>query len=206
MEIHTKLKDSLQSESFIKPFRLMKKRLVRVRSLSFELLVHFILQKSNCSNQRCLDDFFDEHGKNTISSSAFTQARANLCYKVFKRLNRIIVDHFYVNNKKVKKWKGLLVSAVDGSTLQLPGKHRSLKEKFSYHKFGSKADAGHWMSRISYLYDVFNGIVLDAQMESYTTSEASLCKSHLPFLEPGSLVLFDRYYASYELFFTLAAK
>ena len=96
--------------------------------------------------------------------------------------------------------------AVDGSTLQLPGNHSSLKKKFSHHLFGPKADAGHWMSRISYLYDVFNGLVLDAGMESYTTSESALCAQHMPFIKKGDLVLFDRYYASFERMFLLRAK
>lgn len=94
---------------------------------------------------------------------------------------------------------------IDGSTLQLPD-HQSLKEKFSHHFFGPKADSGHWMSRISYLYDVFNGLVIDAQMESYTTSEASLCQSHLPMIKKGDLVLFDRYYASFLLMTELLGK
>jgi hypothetical protein len=54
-----------------------------------------------------------------------------------------------------------------------------MSEKFSYHRFGPNADAGHYMARISYLYDIFNGIVLDSGMESYSTSEASICHSHL---------------------------
>ena len=180
--------------------------MVRARSLPYDVLIWFILQKSKVSNQRCLDDFFDGQGLKPVTGAAFTQARANLCYTVFKKLNRIIVDNFFASNNKVRRWKGFLVRAVDGSTLLLPGQHASLSKKFSYHRFGPKADAGHWMSRISYLYDVFNGLVLDAQMESYSTSETSLCKAHIPFMEKDSLVLFDAYYGSYELMFDLFTR
>jgi len=169
------------------------------------VLIWFILQKTNQSAQVCLESFFNTHHLAAPTKSAFTQSRANLCPKVFKRLNRIIFRIFYQYNK-IKTWKGFRVLAVDGSTLQLPGNHKSLRQKFSRHFFGPKADAGHWMSRISYLYDVFNGIVIDAQMESYTTSEATLCKYHMPFVKKGDVVLFDRYYASYELIFTLLGK
>lgn len=165
----------------------------------------FILQKTNQSLQVCLDSFFDFHELKSVTKSAFTQARAHLCPQVFKRLNRIVVAHFYSTTNFVK-WKGFRVLAVDGSTLQLQGNHPSLKERFSYHCFGPKADAGHWMSRISYLYDVFNGIVLDAQMMSYTTSESTLCDHHMPFVKKADLLLFDRYYASFERMFTLMAK
>lgn len=117
----------------------------------------------------------------------------------------MVVDHFYSVNH-FEKWKGFRVLAVDGSTLQLQGNHPSLKDRFSYHCFGPKADAGHWMSRISYLYDVFNGIVLDAQMMGYTTSESTLCDHHMPFVKKGDLLLFDRYYASFQRMFTLMGK
>jgi len=90
--------------------------------------------------------------------------------------------------------------------LKVTGDHPSLKKRFSYHQFGPKADAGHWMSRISYLYDVFNGIVIDAQMMSYTTSESTLCDHHMPFVKKGDLLLFDRYYASFERMFNLMGK
>ncbi|MEM9337493.1 MAG: IS4 family transposase, partial [Bacteroidota bacterium] len=124
---------------------------------------------------------------------------------VFKRLNRVVVTLFY-QQANFKKWKGFRVLAVDGSTLALPGNHTSLKKIFTYYKFGPKADAGHWMSRISYLYDVFNGLVIDAQMKSYRTSESTLCKLHMPFVKKGDLLLFDRYYASLERMFLLQAK
>ncbi len=165
----------------------------------------FILQKTNQSLQVCLDDFFDFHELQSVSKSACTQARANLCPKVFKRLNLLIVRLFYASTK-IKRWKGFRVLGVDGSTLQLPDNHPSLKPWFSSHCFGPKKDAGHWMSRISYLYDVFNGLVIDAQMGSYTSSESVLCRQHLPFVQKGDLLLFGRYYASCEWMFLLTAK
>lgn len=152
-----------------------------------------------------MDSFFDFHQLKSVSKSALTQARANLCPKVFKQLNRLVANIFY-ENAVFKKWKGFRVLAVDGSTLQLPGNHPSLKKKFSHHFFGPKADVGHWMSRISYLYDVFNGLILDAAIESYTTSESALCNQHMPLIKKGDLVLFDRYYASFERMFLLSAK
>lgn len=173
--------------------------------MPFSTLVFFILQKTNQSLQVCLDSFFDFHQLKSVSKSALTQARANLCPKVFKRLNRLVVNRFY-KNAAYKGWKGFRVLAVDGSTLKLPGNHPSLSKKFSHHFFGPNADAANWMSRISYLYDVFNGLVLDAQMESYKTSESALCRAHMAYVKKNDLLLFDRYYASFELMFLLHAK
>jgi hypothetical protein len=165
--------------------------------------VLFILSKSNKGLNICLEEFA---GGSFFSptKSAFTQARKKLCYTVFKKLNRLICDLFY-GQAKIKKWKGHRIVSVDGSTLELPD-HPSMSEKFSYHRFGPNADAGHFMARISYLYDIFNGIVLDSGMESYSTSEASLCHSHLDYVAAGDLLVCDRYYASFRLFFELKAK
>lgn len=62
------------------------------------------------------------------------------------------------------------------------------------------------MCKISYLYDVYNGIVLDSQIASFNTSEVKLADRHITFVGKGDLLLFDRSYASYERMFTLIAK
>ena len=62
------------------------------------------------------------------------------------------------------------------------------------------------MSRVSFLYDTLNNVIIDAQMESFDTSEATLCDKHLGFMKKGDLVIFDRYYASHYLFSVLLHK
>lgn len=176
---------------------------IRDRFFSFEFLVLFILSKSNKGLNICIEEFFGESVL-APSKSAFTQARRKLCFTVFKMLNNLVCSLFY-QRAKFKKWKGFRVLSVDGSTLELPD-HPSMAEKFTQHGFGPNADALHYMSRISYLYDVYNGLVLDAGMESYTTSEAALCQAHLEHIKEGDLILCDRYYASLRLFFELIGK
>lgn len=174
----------------------------RKRRLPFEALVLFLIQKINTSLSVCLSEFFFD----TIppTKGALTQARSFLCPKVFKRLNLFVCGLFY-RSGHFKKWKGFRVLSVDGSTLRLPD-HPSLKEKFSRHAFGAKKQVKHWMSRISFLYDVLNNVVIDAQMESFDTAESTLCDQHLGFLKKGDLVIFDRYYASHYLFSVLLHK
>lgn len=81
-----------------------------------------------------------------------------------------------------------------------------MSEKFSYRGFGPNADEGHHMGRMSYLYDIFNGLVFEAGMESYTTSEANLCHTHIEYIKEGDLIVCDSYYASIGLFLDLKAK
>ena len=63
-----------------------------------------------------------------------------------------------------------------------------------------------WPEFHSYLYDVFNGLIIDSQIGRYSDSESTLCWKHLPQCRPGDLVLFDRYYASYPLIFSLLQR
>lgn len=164
----------------------------------------FLVQKTNASLSVCLANFFSSHHIVPPTKSAFSQARSSLCYKVFKRLNLLACRLFY-DQGCIEKWKGFRILSIDGSTLSLPD-HPSLGEKFSQHAFGAKRTVQRWMSRISFLYDALNKVVIDAQMESFDTSEATLCKRHLGFLCKGDLVIFDRYYASHYLFSVLLHK
>lgn len=182
----------------------MLKSFTRSRLLPFKAIVLFLIQKSNSSLTVCLTEFFSDRCHVFPSKSAFTQARSFLCYKVFKRLNLFVCRLFYTKSN-YKKWKGFRILSVDGSTLRLPD-HPSLKEKFSQHAFGAKKTKRRWMSRISFLYDVLNNVVIDTQMESFNTSEATLCDQHLGFMRKGDLVIFDRYYASHYLFSVLLHK
>jgi hypothetical protein len=151
-----------------------------------------------------LASYFSDVSVRIPTKAAFSKLRASLSYKVFKRLNLWIVNQFYQQGN-YKKWKGFRILAIDGSTLQLPD-HPSLTEKFSRHAFGAQRSVDRWMSRVSFLYDVLNKVVIDAQMESFKTSEAELCRAHLGFLRKGDLVTFDRYYASHYLFSVLQHK
>lgn len=164
----------------------------------------FIIQKSTASLSTCLSNYFSDVSASIPTKAAFSKARLSLSHTVFKRLNFWIVNQFY-RQVRFEKWKGFRVLAIDGSTLRLPD-HSSLAQKFSKHSFGAQRSVDRWMSRVSFLYDVLNKVVIDAQMESFHTSEAELCRGHLGFLRKGDLVTFDRYYASHYLFSVLQHK
>lgn len=204
MKILNELKLKLNDERFINKSRLLLHAFTRVRRLPFEAIVLFIIEKTNSSLSVCLDEFFADKGSTIPTKSSFSQARLCLCFKVFKRLNLWVANYFY-HQCNYNKWKGFRILSIDGSTLRLPD-HASLEERFSRHAFGAKKSVERWMSRVSFLYDVLNKVVIDAQMESFDTSEATLCDQHLGFLRKGDLVIFDRYYASHYLFSVLLHK
>ena len=175
----------------------------RNRLLPFETLAHLILQWSSRSIQVELSDFFEGEAS-TPTKSAFSQGRAKLSEQAFVELNRQSCDLFY-QQASYRKWKGFRVMGIDGSTLQLPN-HETIIEEFGQHGFGPKADAMKSMARISYLYDVYNGLVIDARMGRFSDSESALCQQHQEHCKAGDMLLFDRYYASYPLIFSLLQR
>ena len=133
----------------------------------------------------------------TLTKGAFTQARAKLSHEVFREMDRITRKTFY-KEAEYYTWNKFRLLVIDGSTCQLPI-HHTIEEEFSTHNFGPNADSKKSMARMSLLYDPLNYITIDAQIASYSTSESALCKQHLQYIGKGDLVVFDRYYASFEL-------
>jgi hypothetical protein len=159
--------------------------------------------------QRELDDFIkainqDELTLRKVTKSAFTQARAKLNEWAFIRLNEVVVKTFY-EAAEFYTWFGFRVLSADGSRLALPN-HPSIIKEFGQQKVGPHADSPRSMAMISALYDVLNQITIDAQIASYSRSEAALLKEHLKKVEPGDLLLLDRGYPSFWLFFLLTAR
>lgn len=163
-----------------------------------------MLQKNNGSYQNEINSFFDYLGLSAASfptASALCQSRGKLSPKAFIELNDLSVDTFYTE-VGYRTWKGHRVLGNDGSTLQLP-KHESTEEEFGVHKFGPQAKSSQSLARISYLYDVLNGLVVDAQMKGFSVSEADLAWEHLRCIKKNDIVIYDRYYASLPLMFKL---
>jgi len=176
----------------------------RDRNFNFSELIIFLLQKDNGSYQKEINTYFDSYGVSPHSfpsSSALCQSRAKLSPNAFIELNRKAVSDFY-SDSTYKKWKGYRVLAIDGSTLQLP-RHSTIEEEFGLHLFGPKTDRAKSLARVSYLYDVLNGLVLDSQINSFSTSETHMAWEHLEHVAGNDIILFDRYYPSYPLIFML---
>ena len=158
------------------------------------------------SIQRELDDFFQrlsgsEFAIRTVTKGALTQARAKLRPEAFRALNTIVQKSFY-KEEAFQTWDKYQIRVVDGSTLVLP-QHESINQEFGVHKFGPNADSPRSLARVSLLYDPLNGITIDGQISGYSTSEKELCNAHLEHVKAGDLLIFDRFYAGFDLIRTL---
>ncbi len=169
----------------------------------------------NRAIQRELDSFFkkldsSDYTIREATKGAFSQARSKLNEWGFKRLNEVAVDTFY-EQAEYYTWNLFRLLAVDGTRIMLPN-HRTIKEEFGECSFGPNADSKRSMAIGSMLYDVLNQITIDAQLAPYKNtnnkkgSERALLEKHMPKLKQGDLLLLDRGYPSFALFFQLKAQ
>jgi hypothetical protein len=111
-----------------------------------------------------------------VTASALSQARSKLRHTAFIELNELCVNRFYRDCPVVRRWRGYLVSAVDGSTVALP-RTSELAEAFG----GMKPRKGDFRPKARLLErcDVLNGLSLQAVIAPYKLGERTLLKAQL---------------------------
>lgn len=198
----------IESKWFKEQHRKTQEAFSRVRKLSFAVLVVFIVQKSVKSLQLRLNEWFEWFGEETVSSSAFTQARANLKHTAFIALNNSNVESYY-RDGIYERYKGRRVLAIDGSKVRLP-KGAEIKEKFgaiSYSNQKKEVEGEHNYSQVSVLYDVLNRIPITAECGTARAYEVDLAIKQLEDVRKDTdLLLCDRNYATYDFITTLLER
>lgn len=118
-----------------------------------------------------LERFYDQLGSAVPSPdpSAFTRARAFLKASAFRDLNDQLIGIAEVFGLRNHTWNGLRLLAVDGSTLRLPKASPNIASYFG----GATSSHGTFlpMARISYLYEVRTGLIIDARISPYKEGE-----------------------------------
>ena len=183
----------------------------RKRKLSFSNVVYLICSVLRKSIPLEIDNFIENHtclNFPNISKQAFSKARQNISPEAFKELCRLFVDSFYNSKKKLNKWHGFNILAVDGTSIQVPDTIECGKY-FGVSKNQNKTQTA--VATASALYDILNDIIIDASITKFKTSERELAKQHLDQinnekLSKNSIVIFDRGYPSYEMFDYLDTK
>lgn len=155
--------------------------------------------KSNTQSE--LNHFFQVRDQNEVpfqkvTASAFCQARKKFSASAFIELNQVATQCFY-DSAPIEKWQGFRVLAVDGVKLRLPD------EAVIHQAFGGQGNQHAEevpMAMGSTLYDVFQKVVIDAQLFPYRSSEREIAYQHLAATQAGDLVLYDRGYPAFWLF------
>jgi|TARA_R110002033_G_scaffold13325_2_gene39729 hypothetical protein len=191
-----------------------KEDFTRNRKLPFSKVLLTVVRKSVKSIQNVLNEtqkylstLLDEDLE-TISKSAYSQARDKLNYTAFEELANDASDMMY-RDYDYKTYKGFRLLAIDGSMVTLP-KNDDIKQEFcttnvvNQYEDKSKTIV---QARVSVLYDVLNNITLDSIITNSKIGEITIAKdNHFKKLNKNDLVIMDRGYPSYELFTTIITQ
>jgi len=188
----------LFSEEFAEAARIHPSDFTRQRSLPLPHLVSMLLNLRKGSIGDELSRFFevihDQPLAETVTPSAFCQARKKLNARALMGLNRPLLEGFQ-RHFSPRLWHGLRLLAVDGSTARLPNTEDVIAT------FGAPPEgASVPLARFSRLYDVLNHLVIEADFESRHVGERVLAGEHLAATGDNDLLLYDRGYPAFWLF------
>jgi hypothetical protein len=134
-----------------------------------------------------------------FTSSAFIQNRKKINPEVFNFLSSVIIENYYTkDNDALKLFNGHRILAVDGSLITLPYTD-ALKKCFGVSTNQSKVEIV--QARASVLYDVLNGMTLDAIIDNQNCSEPKLALRHSENWAANDLIIYDRGYPSYDFIY-----
>lgn len=201
------LNQRLFSSDFLARHREEAKDFTRERSLTFVVVVIFLLNMLKRSQQDELDEFFKllrgaDVAVRVVTKSAFTQARKKLKYQALIELNQVQTRCFY-QSLEPERWYGWRLVAVDGSTVQVPNTSEILGHFGAWHPAKGAACP---MARVSQMFDVINHVTLDALIAPKAKDERELAAAHFVSLSPDDLVLLDRGYPAFWLFALILEK
>lgn len=194
------LRQRLRDDKFITQHRVCAADFTRRRSLPFERIMLFILQKTTRSIQRHLHAFWDELSlelATVVTPGAVTQARAKLKHTAFIALNgQTVLPLIYAPAQAdtIQRWRGHRLLGLDSSLVRLP---RSATTEAEFGLIEIKNHLGatgtrYPEGRISVMYDLLNRIGLDGRLEKSTLGEVALASQQLEHLAAGDVALVDR--------------
>lgn len=202
IELMTALRQRLTAPDFLERHRQSVKAFTRQRCLPFVTMILFLVNLVKRPLQDELDQFFNLESEAVVAEplvtkSAFSQARKKLKAEAFIELNTVQVDYFYAHFA-YQTWYGFRLLAVDGSTAQL------LETSDIVAHFGLWGTIP--LARVSQMFDVLNGVTIDALIGPKDQGEREYAARHFAFLCPSDLVLLDRGYPAFWLFALILAQ
>ena len=193
-----RIKEFLESSEFAQLARVEKSDFTRSRSLPLPLLVTMLLNLRKWTIQDELDRFFevlsDQPLAQGVTASAFCQARKKLNPLALAALSSRLVMDFH-KHFALHRWRGFRLLAVDGSTARLPHTP-DVVANFGEPPKGASVP----LARLSCLYDVLNGVMIEADIVARSEGERVLAGEHLAATHADDLLLYDRGYPAFLLF------
>lgn len=195
----SRLQEIIYSYDFKISHRMKAKDFSRKGKIGFENMIMLMLNFFKKSAFIEIYNFFERIIKTdeTISRQAFEQARMKISHTAFVELFEETVQNG-LSTDDPKLYQGYRLLAIDGSTLMLENSNE-LKAFYG----ASTPSKGDVFARISMLFDVLNGFIVDAGIEPFSTGERRMAISHVGKLSKlgctKNIIIMDRGYWSPEL-------
>lgn len=198
-KILKKVYDKINSNEFLEVSKMQQSDFTRNRKMNFPNLMIFIMSSTKKSLQSALFAFNSrfkfENG--TYTKQAFSKARKKINPSAFLTIFKESVEMFYKDGK-FKRYKGYRVTAVDGTKLNMPNS-QEMNEVYGFQNSTNEQP----QALVSCLYDVLNGIIIDALIYPHNANERTLAMLHFKELDririSKEILVMDRGYPSAEL-------
>src|SRR5208283_2700768 len=200
------LRRLLGDPGFLGRHRVRPEDFTRQRQLSFPVVMLFVLQKTVKSIQSHLQEFLGELAAGavfeTVTSGAWTHARAKLRHTAFIELNdtaMLPMVYGAPRQDQVRRWHGRRLVGVDGSLLRLPNS-QELREAFGVVQVSNQkgqTSTAYPEGRFVVLYDLLNRIGVSARLEPSRVGEVDLAIEQLRQAQPGDVTINDRGFTGY---------
>jgi hypothetical protein len=207
-----KIRALIEMPVFCERHRAHQKCFTRRRKLTFPVVMLLLLQKTTRSIQRHLHEVFDRLRAGVpVTGGAWTQARAKFRHTAFIELNQaVVLPSCYATEASAhcRRWRGHRLLGIDGSQLWLPDHPEVIRAFGSVEVANHRGPTGtrYVPGRMSVLYDLLNGLGLDAQLEPLSKSEAAMAAGQLVHLAAGDVVIWDRGFTSFRLMAQVRAR
>ena len=191
-----------KSEGFKETFRMTEKDFTRNRKLSFFDYISIIMQCSKSSLQSTLNMYLQAKREKSLeySKQAFSKGRHRIKAEAFKYLMEETAKKFY-DDGDFKTFRDYVLLSIDGSDYNLPYSPELLNV-FGSESFSNGVQV---QALTSTLFDVLNGIVLEAEIKPFNANERELAITHLKRFRNKSdkeaIVMMDRGYPSFDLIY-----
>ena len=202
LDIFTFLHDLIFTPEFLDFARTDRRHFTRPggSKLPFPAFFAFLLfgrkYSLNSKIARFLDLISSEHV--FVTKQAISKRRNFIKAEALHKVLEVFTQKIY-DSIKVKTFRNFLVTAIDGTRLNLPDSE-NIHKCFGVQKTGNAPQA---QALLSCLYDALNGFVLDSQIAPCKGNERVLAEKHLDKLKEFSnhdiLVTLDRGYPSGKL-------
>ncbi len=169
----------------------------RQRVLSFDKLCFFLINQSKRSLSIELNEHFGYYEQRPCTKGALSKARYQVLWRFFRDWQRHFISLVYAQPKDLIRWKGYYLKGIDGTSLYLFRDEEVEKE------FGSQSNQHVRipMARAGLEVDLLNGFCTQAQLQPYWSGEKVFAEAFLEHASEKDLLIYDRYFASFELIF-----